>query len=192
MVSLGFLNPDNAPTNEAKAALPTDITSPSSDIIDKLYFCFMTRLQFKETMINPLCGGPKEMKVIWPKFKGIGIMISEFICEKSGYLALMDEEYKRAKQSDPTIKKHARQWLEYGEAKEGYWTSEKFMKQIKEVAKIVDFKFAGDSSRKIVLLFDHSSCHSVMPDDVLLVSKMNVNSGGKQPVMRDKWWGGKP
>ena len=35
MLSLGFLNPDNAPTDEAKAALLTDITSPFSDIIDK-------------------------------------------------------------------------------------------------------------------------------------------------------------
>ena len=31
-----------------------------------------------------------------------------------------------------------------------------------------------------------------MPDDALDVSKMNVNPGGKQRVMRDGWWGGKP
>ena len=35
MVSLGFFNPDNAPTDVAKTALPTDITSSSSEIIDK-------------------------------------------------------------------------------------------------------------------------------------------------------------
>ena len=31
-----------------------------------------------------------------------------------------------------------------------------------------------------------------MLDDALGVSKMNVNPGGKQQVMRDGWWGGKP
>ena len=63
-------------------------------------------------------------------------MISDFMCERSGYLALTDDKYEQAKQHNPTIKKHVRQWLEYREAKEGYWTSEKFMKQIREVAKI--------------------------------------------------------
>ena len=41
-------------------------------------------------------------------------------------------------------------------------------------------------------IFDHSSWHAAMPEDALVVSRMNVNRGGKQPVMRDGWWGGKP
>ena len=106
-----------------------------------------TTLQANED--QPTVWALKGTKVIQSKSKGSVIMISDFIYEQTGYLALMDEEYKRAKQSDPTIKKHARQWLEYGEAKEGYWTSDKFMKQTREVAKIVDFKFRRDASWKI-------------------------------------------
>ena len=34
-------------------------------------------------------------------------------------------------------------------------------------------------------MFDHSSCHAAMPEDALDASKMNVNPGGKQRVMRD-------
>ena len=60
-----------------------------------------------------------------PKSKGSGIMISDFISERDGYLALTDKKYTAAKQGDPSIRKYARQQLEYGEAKEGYWTSEK-------------------------------------------------------------------
>ena len=71
---------------------------------------------------------------------------------------LMNKEYERAKQSDTRIKKHARQWLECGEAKEGYWTSDKFMEQIKEVAKIVELKFPRDVGWKVVWIFDHNSC----------------------------------
>ena len=96
-------------------------------------------------------------------------MISDFICKQSGYLVLTDKEYKQAKHSDPTIKKHTRQWLGYGEAaKEAYWTSDKFMKQIKEVAKIVEFKFPRDAGWKVLWIFDHSSFHSVMSDDALM------------------------
>ena len=31
-----------------------------------------------------------------------------------------------------------------------------------------------------------------MPDDALDVSKMNVNPGGKQRIIKDGWWRGKP
>ena len=74
----------------------------------------------------------------------------DFIYEQSGYLALTDSEYKQANQHNPTFRKHARQWLEYGDAKEGYWTSDKFMKQIKEVAKI---KFPEDAGWKVFWIF---------------------------------------
>ena len=54
------------------------------------------------------------------------------------YLQLTQEEYDEAKQSNPTIHKHARETLEYGEGEEGYWTSERFMTQIREAARITD------------------------------------------------------
>ena len=62
--------------------------------------------------------------------------MSDFIDEKNGYLKLTQEEYEVAKRNDPSIRMCARQQIEYGEAKEGYWTSEKFMGQIKEAVKI--------------------------------------------------------
>ena len=39
-----------------------------------------------------------------PKGKGSGIMVSDFIDEYNGLLALNDEEYEHAKQADPSIK----------------------------------------------------------------------------------------
>ena len=45
---------------------------------------------------------------------------------------------------------------------------------------------------RVVLIFDHSSCHAAMHEDALHASKMNVNPGGKQRVMRDGVWDGKP
>ena len=53
----------------------------------------------------------------------------DFIDEKNGYLQLTQEEYDKAK-NDSTITRFARELFEYGEAKEGYWTADKLMKQI--------------------------------------------------------------
>lgn len=130
--------------------------------------------------------------IIKPKSKGAGIMMSDFIDEINGCLELTEEEYERAKAIDPTIKRYGRAYLEYGEAKEGYWTSDRFMEHVKSAVKIAEFKYPKEEGWEHVWIFDHSSYHGVMADDSLDVSKMNVNPGGQQRVKRDGWWNGKP
>ena len=66
------------------------------------------------------------------------------------------------------------------------------MGQIKEVVKIAEAKYPRGDGWRIVWVFNHSSCHAAMPEDGLDTSKMNVNPVGKQRVMRDGWWNGKP
>ena len=63
--------------------------------------------------------------------------------------------------------------------KEGYWTSEKFMNQIKHAVKIAKVKHPKDEEWRVVWLFDHNSCHAAMHEDALDALKMNVNPGGK-------------
>ena len=88
------------------------------------------------------------------------------------------------------IRKHSRQFLEYGEAKEGYWTSDEFMVQLREAVKIAEMKYPKEEGWRVVWIFDHSSCHAAMPEDALDAS--NINPGSKQQVMQDGWWNGKP
>ena len=85
----------------------------------------------------------------------------------------------------------AREFLEYGESKEGYWTSDKFMEKVRMAVKIAEVKYPQSKGCEHVWIFDHSSCHSAKADDSLDVSKMNVNPGGKQHVMRDRFYYGK-
>lgn len=118
-------------------------------------------------------------------------MVSDFIEERNGYLALTQEEFDRAKSTNPNARMYARQLFEYGESREGYWTSEHFVKQIERAAKIVEIKYPKSDGWRVAWVFDHSSCHAAMPDDALDVGKMNVKPGGKQRVMTDGWWGGK-
>lgn len=192
MTSLGFLNASNAPTEEAKNALPSDLEPPSPDVIEKTIVIFHDESTFQANDDQPTLWATKGTTVMRPKTKGSGIMVSDFVDESNGYLALTQQEYDAAKQDDPTIKMYARQLLEYGEAKEGYWTSDRFMEQIKEAVKIADVKYPRAKGYRVVWIFDHSSCHAAMPSDALDVNRMNVNPGGKQRIMRDGWWGGKP
>ena len=60
-------------------------------------------------------------KMLRPKSKGAGIMVSDFVDEHNGFLALSDAEYESAKISNPHIRKYAREFLEYGESKEGFF-----------------------------------------------------------------------
>ena len=131
------------------------------------------------------------MTILRPKSRSAGIMVSDFIEEHNGYLHLSHEEYERSKQAFPRLKKYARSYLEYGENKEGYWTSEKFMAQIKDAAQIVEMKYPRDQGYRLVWIFDHSSCHGAYADDALNAYKMNVKPGGKQPAMRNTIWRGK-
>ena len=60
--------------------------------------------------------------------KGDGIMISDFVGKKNGYLALTHEEYDSNKDRYPDLLMYALEYLEYDENREGYWTSEIFFK----------------------------------------------------------------
>ena len=87
---------------------------------------------------------------------------------------------------------HARVLLEYGEGKEGYWTPDCIIGQLKKAVEITEVKYPSHNGWKILWIFDHNSCHGAMAEDSLDVSKMNVKPGEKQRVMRDGWWNGKP
>ena len=64
-------------------------------------------------------------------------MVSEFIEEEDGYLALSDEQYEfEVTNNDQDIKKSALAALEIGEHREGYWNSDCFMEQVGKAVKI--------------------------------------------------------
>ncbi len=54
-------------------------------------------------------------------------MVSDFIDEHNGCLALTEDEHAKGLRTYPHLKRQARAYLEYGVNQEGYWTSERFM-----------------------------------------------------------------
>jgi len=60
--------------------------------------------------------------------------------------------------------------------------SQKFMENIEDAAKIVEFKYPSDKYT-VVWLFNHSSCHWAFAEDALNAKVMNVKPGGTQQCM---------
>ncbi|KAJ7865839.1 hypothetical protein B0H13DRAFT_2352779 [Mycena leptocephala] len=84
-------------------------------------------------------------------------------------------------------KKDAGEELEYGKSYEGYWDGTKFIVQLKN--KIIPaFEAAHGPGYQMLLMVDHSKGHRMYRLDAPLVSRMNLNPGGKQALMCDGWW----
>ena len=103
-------------------------------------------------------------------------------------MRLIDEEHAAVTANIPDFPKTARATLEYGADKEGYWTGERFMANVKDAVKITTLIYAS-TSHTVVSVFDQSSCHRAFADGALNVRWMNVRPGGAQPAMRDTMWG---
>ena len=127
---------------------------------------------------------------IRPKNQGRGLMVSDFVTEFDGLLQLSIKEYRRAAESDPSIRMCAREILKFGSGSEGYWNNARFLKQMEMAIKIADIKYPSDKYSK-VWVFDQSSGHCAFREDALHVTRMNVGSGGAQPRMRDTIWDGR-
>ena len=136
MTANGFLNKGNAPTPEAASALPADLESPTDEGIAKSVVIFHDESTFQANDDDPWLWGVKGESVIRPKSRGAGIMVSDFIDEHNGYLRLTEEEYSEAVENHPQLRRQAREFLEYGKERDGYWTAEKFLNQLEVAATI--------------------------------------------------------
>ena len=188
MAALGFLNIENAPTDDAKNALPPDLTCPPADVLDQTVVFFHDESTFQLNKDQSTYWETKDTHIMKLKSRGAGIMVSDFIEERSGYIAFTQQEYNHAKVTRPHLWMHARLLLEYGESREEYWTSDRFIAQLEKAVEIAEVKYPIADGFRHVWIFDHSSCHGAMAGCV----KMNVNPGGKQWIMHDGWWNGKP
>ena len=128
-------------TEEAQKSIPDDIDPPIAERHSKTVVFFHHESTFQANDDQNMQWGEKGTKMMKPKGKGSGIMVSDFIDEHNGFLALTDEEYEAAKQANPSVRKYAREFLEYGESREGYWTSEKFVQQIERAVEISEVKY---------------------------------------------------
>lgn len=115
-----------------------------------------------------------------PKGQGKGIMVSDFI-HPGGRLRVPDKFIDADLGALGQSRHFATEYLEYG--KDNYWTSEKMIRQVLDVALPV-FRAAFPDFVG-VWIFDNSSNHGCFAPDALRVEKLNLGPGGKQPHLRD-------
>ena len=92
MAEIGFLHPDHAPTPEAARAFPVSIPLPSTERRVKTIMFFHDESTFQANDDQTTMWGKKGEHMLPAKSKGSGIMVSDFVDERCGYLALTDEE----------------------------------------------------------------------------------------------------
>ena len=93
MVKIGFVHSTNAPTDSsAQAAIPADIDPPTLDKCNKTVVFFHDESTFMSNEDQALQWGLKGEKIMKPKIKGAGIMVSDFIDEPNGFLALTNDK----------------------------------------------------------------------------------------------------
>ena len=119
-IALGFINNDNAPSEEAAKSLPGDLECPPANVVEKTVVIFHDESIFNANEDQQTQWGTPDTIMIKLKGKGSGIMVSDFIDEHNGYLALNNDEYQKALEVyGSAIKKEATALLEYGEGKDG-------------------------------------------------------------------------
>jgi hypothetical protein len=118
------------------------------------------------------------------KGNGRGIHISDWICERSGQLALNEEqiaaqaalpEEQRLKVTD------ARKIIYLGKNHDAWWNLDQLMEQTKHAVDIFEYLHP---EKVAIWVFDCSSAHKGLAIDALNVNNMNVNPGGKQRHLR--------
>ena len=174
------------PCSDQQAPIP----APDAETRKKIVVIFHDESIFHINEGQTWAWGTEDRPYIQPKTKGAGVMVSDFIEQHGGYLRLSDQEHDLAKMNDSNFPKTSRVFMEYGGQREGYWTSEKFMNNVKDAAVIAKFKYPSDKYT-IIWLFDQSSCHRAYAEDSLNVLRMNKRPGGGQACMRDTMWQGK-
>lgn len=110
------------------------------------------------------------MRTLRHKSIGRGIMVSGWLNEITGCLP------------------GANAFLKYGKNEEGYWTAERMEENVKNVIRIFEQTFPWAQA---LFVFDNSSNHKKMASNALNAHVMNLNPGGKQPVMHATTYNGK-
>ncbi|ETV65861.1 hypothetical protein H257_17501 [Aphanomyces astaci] len=111
------------------------------------------------------------------KGRGRSIMVSDFVCPCHDRLFMLGD-------SEPLF---ITEDLHVGKAQEGYWTSEHVIKQVTQ--RVLPACAALHPGCAALFTFDQSTNHASYAADALRTSSMNLNPGGKQPRLRDGWYG---
>lgn len=127
---------------------------------------------------------PQNEMPLRKKGKGRSLMISDFLTETIGPLAL-DSEFRRRY---PSVPAKAREQISPGKNNDGWWTIDHLIQQVE--TKAIPIFEAMHRNCVALFAFDHSTNHTAYAEDALVANSMNLDSGGAQKKMRDGFFNG--
>eukprot|EP00733_Pompholyxophrys_punicea_P001068 Pompholyxophrys_punicea_v1_NODE_455_length_1916_cov_39.531435.p1 type:complete len:516 gc:universal NODE_455_length_1916_cov_39.531435:246-1793(+) len=178
----GYFHPDKSPDSREAIFIYQDESTGKAGSVQK-------RMYAEEGRAAPA-----------RKNEGASFMVSGFALEQgTGRLSFTPEQYETYLKSlslpvgvegplPQPMPKDADAYIEIGKNKEGYWDSDRFIEQIKNAINIFEYLYPGAEA---IFLLDHSGGHTKKPEDGLNAHLMNVNPGGKQPILKNTFWNGK-
>eukprot|EP00474_Spongospora_subterranea_P006713 CRZ07171.1 hypothetical protein [Spongospora subterranea] len=124
--------------------------------------------------------------------KGLGrcFHVSDFMFESCGFLNLekvltADQKLKLRKSGLLPQNLRSRVIICPGKNADAWWDCEQLLAQCKHTLDLFEIAYPGEI---MCAIFDCSSNHQAFAHDALVVSRMNVNPGGKHPLMRDTFF----
>jgi hypothetical protein len=130
--------------------------------------------------------GPADEAQLRSKSQGLSVHVSDFFCQSIGRLRLSEDDWinnnllpdgERLEHTEACVIMHP------GANRDGYWSNEDIIRQVVERAIPI---FERTHPGKVALfIFDNSSNHNAMAEDALIVSRMNLKDGGRQPLLRN-------
>src|SRR6266540_1591138 len=145
-----------------------------------------TKIDASNLLAQSLNKGPWEENQLHRKSQGLSIHVSDFLCESIGRLRLSEEDCSTndlLPDGERLVYTDACVTMYPGTNRDGWWKNEDVVKQVKERAIPI---FERTHLRKVALfMFDNNCNHNAFADDALVVSRMNMKDGGKQPLLRD-------
>ncbi|PKK55891.1 hypothetical protein RhiirC2_872144 [Rhizophagus irregularis] len=125
---------------------------------------------------------PKNEQPLRKKGQDRSIHVSDFLTDTIGRLKLNEDDI------DDTIPHEARVIINPGKNFDGWWNIDQLIDQIK--TRTIPIFEKIHPGMIAVFAFDNSSSHAKLADDTLNAANMNLNPGGKQPIMRDTIFNG--
>lgn len=130
------------------------------------------------------CYANDDMKTIWiekgetilkKKGMGLSLMVSDFYCECHGSMT--------ATINGVEIK--GREIIHAGKNRDGWWTNEDLVKQLKKVIQIFEVLHPDCLA---LFAFDNSQNHNACAPDALVANRIPFGDNVKTPIIRDGWW----
>ena len=115
------------PCSDERAVTPADAKKRK-----KMVLIYHDESIFNVNEGQPWMWATEDTPIIQPKTKGSGVMVSDFVDQHRGFLQLSDEEHANISAEEPDFPKSACVLFEYGAEKEGYWTGNKFLNNVKK------------------------------------------------------------